>query len=419
MHWGKIPSNAKRMGVYVHFPWCLEKCPYCDFLSVKVSGANGNVDRARQLIPHQTYADAVIRELDFRSPALGTPATAGASERFLVESVFFGGGTPSLWNPEELGRVLAAVRSTLPTAEDLEVTVECNPTSVSERHFSKLLEAGVNRVSIGVQAIDGARLNFLGRWHDSAGGLAALRAARAAGVPRVSGDLIFGVHQQGPQDAARDVAAVIATGIEHLSAYALTIEPGTRFGALDRQGRLPLLEDDLVAQSFEKVSRTLTTAGFNHYEVSNYAKPGQESRHNMGYWLGQDYLGLGTGAYGTVTANLRRVRYRNLLVPERYIEAFAEPSRATETPFSTHVSDHEELPGETSIREALMLGLRTARGICPDQIGRRFGAPFWTPERLASKERLIAAGRLEETRGFLSIPPKDWLFADGIIRELM
>src|SRR6478736_9841791 len=187
------PDSAIDLGVYVHFPWCLKKCPYCDFLSVAVPeaapGVTANAAQARAQLPHRPYADAVLCELDRRVARLPHPLPAATS-------VFFGGGTPSLWEPEELGRVLAAIRGTFDVPHDLEVTVECNPTSVDERHFERLLHAGVNRVSIGVQAVDQERLSFLGRLHDPAGGLEALRTARRAGVPRVSGDLIFGVYKQ-------------------------------------------------------------------------------------------------------------------------------------------------------------------------------------------------------------------------------
>lgn len=411
------------IGLYVHFPWCLEKCPYCDFLSIAVPRDSrekpASPAAARRWIPHRAYADAVLRELRMRLRTL--PAVPP------LRSIFFGGGTPSLWEPEEIGRIVAKARAAFAQSDHVEVTVECNPTSVDARHFERLLNAGVNRVSIGVQAIDDQRLAFLGRLHDERGGLAALHAAQQAGVPRISADLIFGVHRQAPAAAVRDAERVADTGVEHVSAYALTIEPGTRFGALHRTGRLPLLEDDLVAQSFEAVSDALTKAGLRHYEVSNFARPGAESRHNVGYWSGRDYLGLGTGAYGTVgLKDGSRVRYKNLLSPERYMEAFGTdgaedglPEDLAFDPYSDRLSDREVIDAATSVSEAIMLGLRMAEGIEPAGIEQRFQVPFWTPERRRASEPLLRSGRLQQEEERLRIPPEHWLFADGIVRELM
>jgi putative oxygen-independent coproporphyrinogen III oxidase len=404
------------MGIYVHFPWCLKKCPYCDFLSIAVPeaapGVPADASRARALLPHARYADAVLAELARRVAALPTPLPS-------VGSIFFGGGTPSLWEPAELGRVLGTIKRTFPCVSDLEVTVECNPTSVSDAHFERLLDAGVNRVSIGVQALDQDRLAFLGRLHDPDGALAALRSARRAGMPRVSGDLIFGVYKQSPGDAVRDVLTVVATGVDHVSAYALTIEENTRFGALQRTGHLPLLEDELVAQSFEAVERALESAGFSHYEVSNYARPGERSRHNVGYWRGLDYLGLGTGAVGTVTLPQGRLRYKNLLSAERYLAAYAEERQGQFDPFAEQITEAEAIDGEAALREGIMLGLRLLEGIDTAELSAQTGALFWTPERERSARRLEERGLLHRDGVRLAIPKAHWLLADGIVRELM
>lgn len=410
------PFNHSGMGIYVHFPWCLKKCPYCDFLSIAVPetspGVPANAVQARATLPHSRYADAVLAELSRRVAALPHPLPQ-------VDSVFFGGGTPSLWDPPELGRVLAAIKRTFPVTDDVEVTVECNPTSVDDAHFSSLLAVGVNRVSIGVQAVDQERLAFLGRLHGPVGGLAALRSARQAGFPRVSGDLIFGVFKQSPSDAVRDVQAVLETGVHHLSAYALTIEENTRFGALHRTGHLPLLEEELVAQSFEAVEQALEQAGFTHYEVSNYAKPGERSRHNVGYWRGLDYLGLGTGAVGTVTLPRGRLRYKNLLSAERYLAAYAGDGASDFDPFAEQLTELEPIDAEAALREGVMLGLRLLEGIDTSALSARTGALFWTGERERSVARLCQRGLLERDGARLSIPQAHWLLADGIVRELI
>lgn len=390
-------SPLESLGVYVHFPWCLAKCPYCDFFSLAAE---------RSAIPHRAYADAVLRELERR---------AGELPAFALGSVFFGGGTPSLWEPSELGRVLAGIRAAFP-GERVEVTAECNPSSFDAARAEALLRAGVNRVSLGVQGLDRERLGFLGRLHDAEGALAALRTALAAGFERVSADVIFGVVGQSPDDARREVLAVAELGPTHLSAYALTIEPATRFGALAKAGRLPLLEDDLVARSFEVVGRALEDAGFEHYEISNFARSGHYAEHNLAVWRGQPYLGLGTGAWGTVPVGEELLRYRNAPAPERYQAASRS---AALWQVSELVSDAERIAPDTALKERLMLGLRLAEGVELDALAASTGATAWTRERERAVERLVTRGQLEQRGSRLVIPRSAWLFADGVVRELL
>lgn len=387
---------------YVHFPWCLRKCPYCDFVSFA---------KAREAIEHRAYADAVLAELTRWTPELG---------RRELRSVFFGGGTPSLWAPGELGRVLSAVIAAAGrAAPDLEVTVECNPSSLDEERARALLEVGVNRLSVGVQGLDEARLHFLGRLHEPEGGLAALRAAIRAGVPRVSGDLIYGVasgaaerpREQAAEEAANEARAVARTGVGHVSAYSLTIEQGTQFGELARRGRLPLADDDGVADSFLAVEAALGAEGFLHYEVSNYARPGEEARHNLGYWTGLDYIGLGCAAVGTVrSAGGAAVRYRNLRSPDRYMAAALAGGDTADS--------KEPLDAETRLRERIMLGLRLRAGLDLERAAAELEIPAWTDARRRAADRLIRAGRLEIQGGRLTIPRTAWLLADGIAAEL-
>lgn len=389
------------LGVYVHFPWCLKKCPYCDFLSVAA---------ARDAIPHRAYADAVLRDLAARLPLLGAD--------YRLETIFFGGGTPSLWATEELGRVLEAILAAFAErrAAEVEVTAECNPTSLDLEKARALGAVGVNRISLGVQGLDAERLAFLGRLHDPNGGVDAARAALGSPIPRVSVDFIFGVAGQSPEQAATEARTLAALGTTHLSAYALTIEPGTEFGARAKKGRLPLLDEALVADSFTAVDRTLTSAGFDHYEVSNFARQGHVSRHNLGYWRGYDYLGLGTGAWGTVTLPSGRVRYRCSPSPERYqASGFSKPF--VEGPEGCAVL--EPLDAETSLRERIMLGLRLAEGFDLESAANELGVVALPPERKQALERLLQRGRIELDRSRLRIPKPQWLFADGIISELL
>jgi putative oxygen-independent coproporphyrinogen III oxidase len=395
----ELPQAALRpLGVYVHFPWCLQKCPYCDFYSLATE---------RDAIPHVAYADAVLRELERRRAELSG---------YELETVFFGGGTPSLWEPSELGRVLSGIRAAFPTAGEPEVTAECNPSSFDMVRAQALRAEGVNRISLGIQGLERERLEFLGRLHDAGGALAALRTAIAAGFPRVSADLIFGVDRQSPERACDEALAVAELGPTHVSAYALTIEPGTRFGSLARAGKLPLLEEDLVARSFSAVEAALAGVGFSHYEISNYARYGHFSRHNLGTWRGQDYLGLGAGAFGTVHTRAGRVRYRNAPATERYSAATVA---APLFEISELVSDSELISPETAFSERLLLGLRLAEGVDLDDAARTTGAVAWTAERERAVARQVQRGRLVRVGSRIAIPRDAWLFADAVIRELL
>jgi oxygen-independent coproporphyrinogen-3 oxidase len=375
-------ADAAELGAYVHFPWCLQKCPYCDFVSFA---------RPREEVEHRRYADAVLAELAWRAPGR-EPAT-----------IFFGGGTPSLWEPAELGRVIRAL------GQASEITVECNPSSLDAERAAALVAAGVTRLSVGVQSLDRDRLAHLGRLHDAEGAFAALRGAVASGA-RVSADLIYGVGTDGgaesPEEAAAEARRLAELGIGHVSAYALTIEPNTEFGARARAGRLPLVSDALVAESFEAVGEALERAGLSRYEVSSYARPGEECRHNLGYWRGRDYLGLGCAAVGTVAG----VRYRNAPNAERYLE------RAEAGDFTPH--EREELAPETRLRERLMLGLRTREGVDLDRAAAELGVDPWAPERAREIARLCREGRLVRDGGRLRVPVEHWLFADGIAATL-
>lgn len=380
-----------KTSAYVHFPWCLEKCPYCDFNSHKTP---------REAVPHEAYADAVLRELEARSPEL---------EGRTLSTVFFGGGTPSLWSKPALGRVLAGIRSAFGSeVADLEVSVECNPTSLDQRGAAELREVGVNRLSIGVQSLSSERLKFLGRLHDAGGALRAIEEAQRE-IDRVSADLIFGVATQKPEDARRDVEQILETGVRHVSAYALTIEQGTRFGELHKKGKLPLAPEDHVADGYLAVEETLTNAGFGHYEVSNYAVPGQEARHNLHYWSGGSYLGLGAGAVGCLdSADGTASRWRDEPLPARYLDRAGGPELEAE---------REPLSALDRAHERIMLGLRTARGVDLDAMQRELSIDLLVL-RAAPIEKRRARGELVIEDGHLRIPHAHWLKLDAIVVDL-
>lgn len=386
------------IGVYVHFPYCLKKCPYCDFASYTTP---------REEVPHARYADAVLLELLQRKHEL--------SARHRLSTIFFGGGTPSLWDARELGRVVAGVLGAFAShVDEVEITVECNPTSLDESRAAALLEQGVNRVSVGIQSLDPERLDFLGRLHGADDGLRAVREAKRAGFQRISGDLIFGVEggrPQKPTEAAEEAGRLAAEGLDHVSAYGLTIEPGTRFGELHRKGKLPVASDDAVVESFLAVEEVLARAGLGHYEISNYARPGQEARHNLGYWNGHDYLGLGAAAVGTLSLpNGSALRRKNDVDPNRYMRATLAGERGR--------FDEESLDRETRLRERIMLGLRLETGIDLGLAGRALGVEAFTDERTRAIRRLSGRGQLEVDGERLRVPKSARALTDGIAAAL-
>lgn len=381
--------------VYVHFPYCLTKCPYCDFVSYKTD---------RTEVPHAAYADAVLAELDARlaaQPDLG---------RAPVGSVFFGGGTPSLWEPAELGRVLAGIHARLPVEVGAEITVECNPTSLDEARARAFRAVGVNRVSIGTQSLRREQLEHLGRLHDPEGARVAVRGALGVEGLRVSTDLIFGLPGQTPEDARAQALELAGLGLAHLSAYQLTIEPGTRFGELARRGRLPRAEDGEVAAAFLAIDEALEAAGLEHYEISNYARPGERSRHNVGYWRGDDYLGLGCAAVGFRRVGGRGVREKNETEPAKYMQNARD--------LGALATFREEVDGEAMLRERIMLGLRIVDGVDLARAREELGIEPWTAAREREAARLVARGRLERRGDVLVIPRPAWLFADDTAARL-
>ena len=393
--------------IYVHFPYCLAKCPYCDFVSYAAE---------RSDIDHVGYADAVIREAEGRARQL-----AAKGRDLAISSIFFGGGTPSLWEPRELGRVLHALQSAFTISGDLEISVECNPTSLDAERARALHEAGVNRLSIGTQSLRAEQLKFLGRLHDPDGARRAIEAALGSGIERVSTDLIFGLPDQSLEDAREQAQALAATGLKHLSCYQLTIEPGTQFGERKKRGLLPMADDAVVADAFLAIEEALEARGLRHYEISNYAAPGEEARHNLAYWRGDEYVGLGCAAFGyarAATPTRAGLRWRNALEPSRYVEA----TRALKDDVLGEGDGvsmfSEDLDAVALLRERIMLGLRLADGLDLTRAGSDLGIDPWTTERLRAIDRLAERGRLERHGDTLRIPRAAWLFTDDIASRL-
>jgi oxygen-independent coproporphyrinogen-3 oxidase len=339
----------------------------------------------------------VLRELEARAADLQGRA---------LKSIFFGGGTPSLWGPRALKRTLRGITSTFDRVhEDLEVTVECNPSSLTRENAALLRGAGVGRLSIGVQSLRDPHLRFLGRLHDSERAMAALEEA-AGEMPRVSADLMFGMPGQTLEELGEDITRIAETGVRHVSAYALTIEEKTMFGSLHRAGKLRVAPEEQYADLFEYAEQRFTDLGWTHYEVSNYAAEGEESRHNLHYWRGGAYVGLGAAAVGCLDRGSgRATRWRNDPNPQRYLVQ------------RTLEAEVEELGPDEIIREALMLGLRTVDGMNLVATETRAGRDPKTG-REREIERAVETGNLEQVGDWLRVPRDRWLKLDGIVRDL-
>lgn len=341
---GNLP---RAFGVYLHIPFCAKKCYYCDFNTY--AGLTG-------LAP--AYLDALRRDMALRA-AQQTPL--GVLGERPVRSVFIGGGTPTVLSGQELARLLAALHEQFDVLPDAEVTVEANPGTIDAAKLAALREAGVNRLSLGAQTFDPARLARLGRTHGPDDVRRGVAAARQAGFDNISLDLIFGLPEQTGADWERDLDEALALRPDHISAYSLIIEEGTPFHALYEAGRLPVPDDDVVADMLAITRQRLTAAGYEPYEISNYARPGRRSEHNQLYWRNEEYVGLGCGAVSYVGGRREMVERD----PARYIEAVS----AGEIP----LAEAETVDRATAMAETVMLGLRLASGVADASFRARFG----------------------------------------------
>jgi putative oxygen-independent coproporphyrinogen III oxidase len=354
------------LGVYVHWPFCKAKCPYCDFNS-----------HVRQGIDQERWRNALLKELEH--------AAREAPER-RVETIFFGGGTPSLMEPATAGAVIARVKALWDTAAELEITLEANPTSVEAGRFAALAETGVNRVSLGVQAFDRSALGFLGREHSVDEAIAAIDTARRH-FGRYSFDLIYARPGQTAEAWEAELDHALALAGEHLSLYQLTIERGTRFFTDHARGAFILPTEEQAAEMFELTQTRLAAAGLPAYEISNHARPGAACRHNLIYWRYQDYVGIGPGAHGRFAEVSGKRATRRASGPEAWLAAVERAGHGT--------AETSLIVGRDLVEEALMMGLRLADGIDRTQFACTTGADPVTALGEARLGPLVAAGYLE------------------------
>ncbi|WP_174292241.1 radical SAM family heme chaperone HemW [Sphingomonas bacterium] len=375
-----MTAGSPDLALYVHWPFCVSKCPYCDFNS-----------HVRDEVDQAAWRDALLVDLHHEAALL--PGRR-------LGSVFFGGGTPSLMPPATVAAVLTAAERAWGFAPDVEITLEANPSSVEAARFADLAAVGVNRVSLGLQSLDDATLRFLGRAHGVAEGLAALATAQAA-FTRVSFDLIYALPGQSLAAWQAELAQALGHGTEHLSLYQLTVEPGTRFATEAAAGRLAIPDGDYAADLFEATRAMTAAAGLPAYETSNHARPGAESRHNLTYWRYRDYAGIGPGAHGR-RGGTATVRHRK---PENWLAAVARNGHGLQS--------EELLDPHARATEALLMGLRLAEGVNLARIAALAGGTAPIDARHAT--RLEAQGLIAITPERLRVTEAGALLLDAIL----
>ncbi len=378
------------LGVYVHWPFCKSKCPYCDFNSHVREG----VEQAR-------WRRALLAELEHA-------AREAPGRR--VETMFFGGGTPSLMEPETVAALIARTRSLWDSADDIEITLEANPTSVEAGRFAALSQAGVNRVSLGLQALDPDALKFLGREHSVDEALAALDTARRH-FARHSFDLIYARPGQTLETWAAELDRALSLAGEHLSLYQLTIERGTKFFTQHARGAFALPVEDEAAALYEHTQSRLAAAGLPAYEISNHARPGAACRHNLIYWRYQDYVGIGPGAHGRFAEAAAKKATRRASGPEAWLEAVERDGHGT--------AETSSVEGRDLVEEALMMGLRLADGIDRATFAAVTGAD---PVDAVGKKRLaplLAAGFLDVDATHLRATPAGQQRLNALLERLV
>ena len=374
-------------GVYIHWPFCAAKCPYCDFNS-----------HVRTTIDEDGWVDGILSELDWVADHQTTKPP--------VETIFFGGGTPSLMQGRSVGRVLQKIAALWPMANDTEITLEANPASADAQRFADYRAAGVNRISLGVQALNDPDLKKLGRLHDVAEAKAALALAMA-NFDRVSLDLIYARPGQTQSQWRDELKQALSFGTDHLSLYQLTIEPNTPFALLHENGQLRIPDDDLAAGLYETTQELTEEAGLPAYEISNHARPGQESRHNLIYWRYGDYAGAGPGAHGRLNLNNQRTATAAIKLPERWRDTVAKNGHGF----------GELLPvsNTEAAREHLLMNLRLSEGIDLAGYEKRWGEGLDESKIAALSEQDF----LVQEDGWLRATPAGRLLLNRVIEELL
>ena len=377
---------SEPLALYIHWPFCISKCPYCDFNS----HVREHIDQARWL-------EALLADLAHEaSLTTGRPLT----------SIFFGGGTPSLMPPATVAALISAAERHWGFADNIEITLEANPSSVEASRFADLAAAGVNRVSLGLQSLEDAALAFLGRAHSVAESLDALDVAQSH-FGRVNIDLIYARPDQTAEQWQSELARAVSFGTDHMSLYQLTIEPGTRFETMVRTGQFIPADNDEAASLYELTQEMTGAAGLPAYEISNHAKTGSESRHNLSYWRYDDYLGIGPGAHGR-RLNFATQRHKK---PENFLSAIDRNMHA--------IAIEEQLDDASRATEALLMGLRLAEGIQLNRLSQKTGIAADALLDFAAVERIAKLGLIQRDYDKITVTPSGMPLLDAILPEIV
>ena len=372
--------------LYIHWPFCLAKCPYCDFNS-----------HVRAAVDHDQWQEALLADLRHEAELAGGEP---------LDSVFFGGGTPSLMPPALVARLLQEAEALWGFADGIEITLEGNPSSVEAANYADLAAAGINRASLGLQALDDQTLRFLGRLHDADEGLRALGVAQQH-FSRVSFDLIYARPGQSEAQWQAELERALSLGTGHVSLYQLTIEPGTKFETMVRQGDFAPLGEDASADLFALTAAMTSAAGLPAYEVSNHARPGEESRHNLAYWRYHDYAGIGPGAHGRRGSHAT-TRHKK---PENWLSAVARNGSG--------LAEERALAGREQAAEALLMGLRLREGIDLAALAARFGLPEVELCNAAKFDFYSGQGLCWQQGARIGVTPTGMPLLDGLLGELV
>ncbi|CAI3951387.1 Coproporphyrinogen-III oxidase HemN (oxygen-independent) or related Fe-S oxidoreductase (HemN) (PDB:1OLT) [Commensalibacter communis] len=385
-----IQHTQQGIGLYIHWPFCLAKCPYCDFNSY-----------VAEQIPQEAYAKALVQELQ---------TTLAEIPKVPLTSIFFGGGTPSLMLPSTAQRLIDTATSLLPVSENLEITLEANPTSVENQKLKDFYHAGVNRASLGIQSLNPTALKALGREHSVGQAIEALTIAKKI-FPRISFDLIYAREGQTIQEWEGELQEALALTHDHLSLYQLTIEPGTIFAKQYRQGKITLPDEELSTAMLTTTEMITNQYGLQAYEISNYAKPGAESRHNLTYWKYKDYIGIGPGAHGRVTLDQTLYATERHKNPVKWLEHVQQNGHA--------LSVKEALTPAEKAQEMLLMGLRLIKGVQAQQFERRCGMALTDAVNMSMLSALVEENFLSWDQECLKTTPQGRLRLNAILEALL
>jgi oxygen-independent coproporphyrinogen-3 oxidase len=374
------------LALYIHWPFCVSKCPYCDFNS-----------HVRDTVDDAAWCGALLTDMAYE---------AGRIADRKLTSIFFGGGTPSLMPPSTVAALIAAAERHWGFADNIEITLEANPSSVEAARFADLAAAGVNRVSLGLQALDDKALTFLGRAHSVAESLDALAIAQRH-FGRVNIDLIYARPEQTAAQWEAELQRALSFGTDHMSLYQLTIEPGTRFETLVRTGHFIPADDDDAATLYELTGQITSAAGIPAYEISNHARPGSESRHNLSYWRYDDYIGIGPGAHGR-RLNAATQRHKK---PENFLSAVERNIHG--------ISSEEHLDAATRATESLLMGLRLAEGIDLGRLSQKTGIPAAALLDMDAVDKIAQLGLITREDNHVTVTPQGMPLLDAILPQIV